>query len=279
MGEKLPLVTVPTGAPPASTVGTVARWLAALGHETRAAGAGPRGPLRFEGGAPRKSPLSHPTTQPSPAWSGVMPGPSSWPCSGSPASRRRVSRAPSPAGATPASEHGVPEARRPPRRARRTRRRPRRCSRSRPPRSRRPRQSKRRHAEAAHRGGLRGDRGQPAARPRVPARRSPPGSAVTSSPPRAARTRRGVRGVGHHVEPLVVDPPHDDVVDDRSVVRPAGGCTGPGPGAILPQVVGEGAAAGGRRRPALDAHGPRWLTSKATAPVRQARCSATVPVG
>ena len=47
---------------------------------------------------PMNSPLSQPTTQPSPAWSGVMPGPSSWPCSGRPASRRSVSRAPSPAG-------------------------------------------------------------------------------------------------------------------------------------------------------------------------------------
>ena len=57
-----------------------------------------------------KSPLSQPTTQPSPAWSGVMPGPSSWPCSGRPASRRRVSRAPSPAGVTPGRQRRGPEA-------------------------------------------------------------------------------------------------------------------------------------------------------------------------
>src|SRR5207237_1419456 len=47
---------------------------------------------------PRKSSLSQPTTHPSPACNGVMPGPSSWPCSGRPDSRRNVSRAPNPAG-------------------------------------------------------------------------------------------------------------------------------------------------------------------------------------
>ena len=47
--------------------------------------------------------VSNATTQPRPACNGVMSGPSSWPCSGRPASRRSVSRAPSPAGVAPAS--------------------------------------------------------------------------------------------------------------------------------------------------------------------------------
>ena len=68
------------------------------------AGAGPRPGSRSASSAalPRNAGLFHPTTQPSPACSGVMPGPSSWPCSGRPASSRSVSRAPSPAGSTPA---------------------------------------------------------------------------------------------------------------------------------------------------------------------------------
>ncbi len=65
---------------------------------------------------PMNSVLSHPTTQPSPAWSGVMPGPSSCPCSGNPASSRSVSRAPNPAGAIPcartASQKSVGDVRR-----------------------------------------------------------------------------------------------------------------------------------------------------------------------
>ena len=88
----------------------------------RAAGGGPRWRCRRGGGAtpalplgdaaPRgrgTSALSHATTQPSPACSGVMPGPSSWPCSGRPASRRSVSRAPSPAGLMPAPTIAVPQ--------------------------------------------------------------------------------------------------------------------------------------------------------------------------
>ena len=74
--------------------------------------------------------MSKRTTQARPACSGVMPGPSSWPCSGSPASSRSVSRAPSPAGEMPASSSAASTP--PPRRRERAaRRRPRRCSRCR----------------------------------------------------------------------------------------------------------------------------------------------------
>ena len=90
-----------------------------------------RGPSAFSSSRaarPMKSPLAQPTTQPSSACSGVMPGPSSCPCRGSPASRRRVSRAPSPAGSDPGLQNGRPEVPRRAPRAPRTRRRPRRCS-------------------------------------------------------------------------------------------------------------------------------------------------------
>ena len=50
---------------------------------------------------PTKSPLVHDTTHSRPALRLVMPGPSSWPCNGSPASSRSVSRAPRPAGSIP----------------------------------------------------------------------------------------------------------------------------------------------------------------------------------
>ena len=51
---------------------------------------------------PRKAPLSHDTTHSRPASRELIPLPSSCPCSGRPASRRKVSRAPSPAGTPPA---------------------------------------------------------------------------------------------------------------------------------------------------------------------------------
>ena len=79
----------------------------------RAAGGRCRAPAPPRAAArPRKSPLSKRTTQPSPAWSGVIPGPSSWPWSGSPASSRSVSRAPSPAGRDPGVEQRPPHRRR-----------------------------------------------------------------------------------------------------------------------------------------------------------------------
>ena len=75
----------PTFRPRPADVGAVAQGLAALGHQARAAGAtGPLARSSSSAARPVKSPLSHPITQPSPAWSGVMPGPSSWPCSGRP---------------------------------------------------------------------------------------------------------------------------------------------------------------------------------------------------
>ena len=93
----------------------------------------PRSRSAASAARPRKVALPHATTHPSPACSGVMPGPSSWPCSGSagleaqrvagaearPERSRRSSRPPTPT--------------RPRRPGRRSRRRARRCSRCRRP--------------------------------------------------------------------------------------------------------------------------------------------------
>ena len=136
-------------------------------------------------------------------------------------------------------EHGVPEGAGVGRPARRSRRRPRRCSRCRRRRSRRPS-----HVDAARRGSgrPRPPRAQTVAsrsRAAGPARRGSARVAVTStaSPTPSAPTHPGgVRGVGHDVEALVVDPPHDDVVEHRGVGRRrAGACTGPGPGRSWPR--------------------------------------------
>ena len=224
------------------------------------------------------SPLSQPTTQPSPAWSGVIPGPSSWPCRGRPASRRRVSRAPRPAGATPGVEHGPTEARRPRRRARRTRRRPRRCSRCR----------RRRSRPRARRSGPRrsGARRPRRARPwRGPSRAVGPCTAriarvaVVSSPPMASTHPVGVRGVGHDVEALVVDPPDDDVVDHRAVVVEQMRVLGPAR-ADPAEVVGEGRLQPVEGVGTLDPRRcPGGSRRRRPRRCRQARCSATVPVG
>ena len=58
---------------------------------------------------PRNSGLSKATTHARPACSGEMPGPSSCPWSGKPASRRSVSRAPRPAGWTPPLDDRRPQ--------------------------------------------------------------------------------------------------------------------------------------------------------------------------
>ena len=104
-------------------------------------------------------------------------------------------------------------------------------------------------------------------------------SAVTSVPPRAPRTRAVLEAFGITSNGLVVDPPHDDVVEDRAVgVVEEVGVLGPAR-PDLAEVVGQG------RLQQVDAVGPvmrtvpRWLTSKATASFRQARCSAMVPSG
>ena len=167
---------------------------------------------------------------PSPARpaSGVMPGPSSWPCSGRPASRRSVSRAPRPAGTIPAatisrqSAGGVlgghmdldavlagvpragddavdvtPRARVRPRTAA-----PRRSSGDTVP----SQLARLRSLHREHRPGRRdvGDLAVAALRRvRVFER---------------ADDRVGVRRVRHDEQLVVVDPPHDDVVDDVGVV-------------------------------------------------------------
>ncbi len=168
----------------------------------------------------------------------MIPSPSSWPWSGRPASRRRVSRAPSPAGAAPAPSTASKNG---------------------------PAASPWHRALDAVLAGVAGPRGQAVGA--LPRRRGRPGSGrrrpprappwparwraagpwtattalepVTSRPPTAAKAGAGVRGVGHDVEPLLGHPPHDEVVDDRTVVVEQVRVLGPA-GPDPAQVVGEG---------------------------------------
>ena len=151
---------------------------------------------------PRNVALVPATTQPSPACSGVMPGPELV------AVQRQARLEPQRvAGAEPGrldagAEHGLPDVGGVRRRARRSRRRPRPCSRCRRRRTARRPTSKRRDVEPADRGRLR-RRPSPAAR-----RASGPCTAiiarsrgdVVASPPSASTHPVGVRGVGHDVE-------------------------------------------------------------------------------
>ena len=206
-----------------------------------------------------------------------MPGPSSWPWSGRAASSRSVSLAPSPAGATPALEQGVPEALGDPGRdgaldavlARVT-------GTGRPAGDAGPVEGA--HAEPGNGGGVRGDGGQAPAG--VGALDGDDGSALGGvRPPDGRHHPFGVGRVGHHVEDLVVHPPDDDVVHHRGVVLVEKvGVLGP-PGPDAPEVVGQRDLEPIERAAPSTRTVPRWLTSKATAPVRQARCSASVPSG
>ena len=79
---------------------------------------------------------------------------------------------------------------------------------------------------------------------------------------------------------LIVEPPHDDVVENRGVVgveqvgvlgsagRDPAEIVGEGPLAAWPAPIGPSTRTV-----------PRWLTSKTTAPLRHARCSSRVPEG
>ena len=75
--------------------------------------------------------------------------------------------------------------------------------------------------------------------------------------------------VGHDVELPGLEPPHDDVVGHRPIVRVEVGVLGPA-GLDLAEVVGERPL----KRVVLPAPDtrtvPRWLTSKATAPSQHA---------
>ncbi len=88
----------------------------------------------------------------------------------------------------------------------------------------------------------------------------------------------GVEGVGHHVEHLVVDPPDDDVVEDRAVLlveevgvlRPSGSDLG--------EVVGEAPTAAGRgRRRLRPGTVPRCDTSNITAARRRRSARRSCP--
>ena len=113
IGEKFPLVTSPAGSPSTSTACSARGGRRPSTARPRRRRATPCSRSATSGSRPRNPPgLSHATTQPRPAWRGVIPGPSSWPCSGRPASSRSVSRAPSPAGYGPGAEHRLPHDRR-----------------------------------------------------------------------------------------------------------------------------------------------------------------------
>ena len=89
----------------------------------------------------------------------------------------------------------------------------------------------------------------------------------------------GVRSVRHDVERVVAHPPHDDVVEHRSRRRRAGACTGPARRRSCRGRSSASPAAGRERRRPATRTVPRWLTSNATASVRHAMCSASVPDG
>ena len=209
-----------------------------------------------------------------------MPGPSSWPCNGSPASSRNVSRAPSPAGSIPASmtaSHTAAAAFGRHRdldpvlaRVARSGHHARRAV----PVDARPRGSGRRRRHRAFTSAKRIFAFGPCTA--ITAR-----SAVTSTPARRAPPAPGRCSTRwHDVEAVLVDPPHDDVVEHRRVGRRrAGACTAPGPARPCPGRWSAPPGAG-RTRPGPSTRTvPRCETSNATAPVRHATCSAMVPAG
>ena len=178
-----------------------------------------------------------------------MPAPSSWPWSGKPASRRRVSRAPSPAGRDPGRQEAGPHVGARRRRGRGARRRPRRCSRC------RPRSRRTRGRAAPPRSGA----------PRPAASRTPPSRARAFGPCTASTARVAVTSASvdrrRRTRPAaspraVVTPP---VFDAFGMTRNRSGsthhtmmssttCASAGssrcvycarPGPIRPQVVGE----------------------------------------
>ena len=197
-----------------------------------------------------------------------MPAPSSWPCSGSPASRRkRVARAES-GGRDPGVEQRLPARARPAAAGTWS------STPSSPvypvpatqPRSRRTRAARPRSARPSASVGARRSRAAPA--PRDPAPRGPPASAVTSSiahSPRAVEQRgltervderRGVRRVGHHQEVARCRPPHDDVVDDVRVVGIEQVRVLRATGTDAVEIVGERPLQRGERAGAVHVHRP-----------------------
>ncbi len=162
-GEKFPLVTVPIGTAPASTVAPSRGGWRPSATRPRSRRRGPVGAFTLEGVASPEFALL-PTHHPSQA--GLERRDARV------RARDRAAAAPprgegcrAPRGRPVSPRRRVRPARtpRPPRSARRTRRRPLRCTRCRPPRSRRRCQEKRVTLNRADGGGVRGDRGQPAA--------------------------------------------------------------------------------------------------------------------
>src|SRR5271166_1991113 len=276
MGEKFPLVTVPTVLVPTATLDPWRGGWRPSARRPRRSRRGPSARSASRAARPQNSPLSHPTTQARLAWRGVIPGPNSWPCRGSPASSRRVSRAPRPAGtapvpstaskkapaasagtahSTPSSPvYPVPAARHPS-----------------------PFHSK---AVTANRRTVAASGATASRRRRAsgPCTATIARSAVVSRPPMAATTRAVFEALG--ITSKRSSATHHTMMS--SVTEPSSASrwvywARPGPilRRSLVKVCCKRSKASGPPTRTV----PRWLTSKATAAVRHARCSATVPPG
>ena len=198
----------------------------------------PRSRSAIRAARPRNVGLSQPTTQPSPACSGVMPGPSSWPCRGKAGLEAQGVAGPEAGRLDAGAEQGRPQGVGGVGRARHTRRRPRRCSRCPRPRRARP---PTRTGTTPKRGTAAASGATVASRVRAwgPCTAMMHAGRVVSSPPMASSHPVGVRGVGHHVEHLVGQPPDDDVVDHRAVGSSRRWVYWARPGPDPAQVVGQ----------------------------------------
>ena len=188
----------------------------------------------------------------------MIPGPSSWPCNGRPASRRSVSRAPRPGGRHPGGQHRLPE-------------RAGRLGRHRALHAvlagvagpghghRHPVPVHPGHPEPLHRGRLGAHLGQPGpGLGTLDGDDGPPGGDVAglhapAAPAAAAVTRSVLEALGMTSKVCVVDPPHDDVVEHRGVllVEQVGvlGPAGPDPAQVVGQGVLEPIQGGRPRHP------------------------------
>ena len=274
MGEKFPLVTVPTGTPSASTVAPSRGGWRPSATRPLSSRRGPSARSRSSAARPRKSPLSHPTTQPRAAWRGVIPSPSSWPWRGRPASSLRVSRAPSPAGRTPVpstasqnwgataagTAHSTPSSPVYPVPA---------AMQTWPSHS----KGATRNRPTAAAAGVTSARRARASGPCTATTARP---AVASAPPIAASTREVLDALGmtSNRSAATHQTMMSSATDPSSASRWVYWAR---PGPIRRRSLVSIACSRSNPPGPSTRTVPKWLTSKATAAVRQARCSATVP--
>ena len=219
-GAEVPARGLPDRPPSTSTRLLAAGWAAALGGDA-AQLAGDAALLLGRQGVTARGSRPCPTARPNPrpAWSGVIPGPELVAVERQAGFEPQRVAGPEPGRLDPGAEHRVPQRRRVPGR----------------------------HgdlhavlagvagagdhdadavpAQATRRGTA--DLGRPgstvasrsrAAGPWTARMARVPVTSASSPTPRASRTRAGVRRVRHDVEAVVVDPPHDDVVEHGCVV-------------------------------------------------------------